>query len=174
MAKKSSKNLAAKALAATRISLGLIFLWAFSDKLIGLGFTTCRDTATDAVSTMCDAAWLNGGSPTSGFLEHGTKGPFADFFQSLAGSTLIDWLYMLGLLGIGIGLTLGIAKKTSAYGGVAFLALVYLAVLPPQHHPVIDDHVVYALILVFLANSPDTRWSLNPWYGKTRLGKVLK
>ena len=31
------------ALALARISLGLIFLWAFFDKLWGLGFATCRD-----------------------------------------------------------------------------------------------------------------------------------
>lgn len=174
MTKKTSKILAAKALAATRISLGLIFLWAFVDKAFGLGFTTCRDMATDAVTTMCDAAWLSGGSPTTGFLEHGTKGPFADVFQGLAGSTFIDWLYMAGLLGIGIGLILGIAKKSSAYAGAIFLALIYLAVLPPEHHPILDDHLVYILILIYLANAPATIWSLNDKYSQTGLGKVLK
>jgi thiosulfate dehydrogenase [quinone] large subunit len=174
MAKKSSNNAGAMALAATRISLGLIFLWAFVDKLVGLGFTTCRDAATNAISTTCEAAWISGGSPTTGFLKFGTKGPFADVFQNLAGNVFIDWLYMLGLLGIGLALTFGIAKKLSAYSAVAFLALIYLAVLPPEHHPVLDDHVVYSLILIYLANGPDTIWSLNSWFSKTSLGKVLK
>jgi thiosulfate dehydrogenase [quinone] large subunit len=174
MANKKLKGAGHKALSATRISLGLIFLWAFADKTFGLGFTTCRDAATNAVDSMCSAAWLSGGSPTTGFLEFGTKGPFAGMFQSLAGNTFVDWLYMVGLLGIGIGLTFGIAKKASAYSGVAFLLLVYLAVLPPEHHPLLDDHIIYSLILIYLANAPDTKWSLNSWYSNTQLGKVLK
>jgi thiosulfate dehydrogenase [quinone] large subunit len=64
--------------------MGLIFLWAFFDKLLGLGF-----------ATKAENAWINGGSPTSGFLLHGTKGPFAEFFQSLAGIPTVDWLFMV-------------------------------------------------------------------------------
>ncbi|MER7365496.1 hypothetical protein ABT353_22580, partial [Nonomuraea wenchangensis] len=43
--------------AAARISIGWVFLWAFLDKTFGWGF------ATPAAK-----AWINGGSPTTGFL----------------------------------------------------------------------------------------------------------
>src|SRR3989344_2695414 len=89
-----------------RLSMGLIFLWAFFDKLLGWGFATTPEKA-----------WMVGGSPTAGFLQFGVHGPFTEFFNSLAGSTLVDWLFMLGLLFIGITLTLGIFMKLGAYAG---------------------------------------------------------
>ena len=49
-----------------RISIGLVFLWAFFDKLIGLGFNTCREG--EVIDTLCSSAWLKDGSPTEGFL----------------------------------------------------------------------------------------------------------
>ena len=147
-------RLSEKTLAITRIFLGLIFLWAFFDKLFGLGFATKPENS-----------WIVGGSPTSGFLEFGTLGPFAGIFQSLAGSVLVDWIFMIGLLGIGIGLTLGIAMKLSSYSGALMLILMWLAVLPPEHHPIIDDHIIYALILIFLKDTK-TKLSLDKWWQK--------
>lgn len=130
-----------------RIGLGLIFLWAFFDKLFGLGFSTCR-ADSGAVDVMCDKAWLSGGSPTTGFLKFGTDGPFANFYQGLAGNTFVDWLFMLGLLGIGVGLLFGIAVKIAATAGVVLLLMMWSAVLPPEHHPFLDEHIIYAIALV--------------------------
>src|SRR5206468_12118453 len=76
-----------------RLSLGWIFLWAFLDKLFGLGHET--KTAQ---------AWIHGGSPTYGFLKKGAEGPFADFYHGIAGAAWADWLFMLGLAGIGSAL----------------------------------------------------------------------
>ena len=70
-----------------RLLLGWTFLWAFVDKLFGLGF-----------NTVADKSWLDGVSPTFGFLKFGTKGPFASLYQSLAGNPVVDWLFMMGLL----------------------------------------------------------------------------
>lgn len=171
MAKKSPK-MVDKVWGLTRISIGLIFLWAFFDKLFGWGFATCRNVQTNTVTVGCDAAWVNGGSPTKGFLKFGTKGPFADFFQSLAGNAVVDWLFMLGLLGIGLGLTLGIAMKLAVVSGVVLLMLMYLAVIPPEHHPFIDEHVVYALALVGLLLVNDKQaWGLKGWWKKQDLVK---
>src|SRR5690606_6862690 len=50
-------------LAAARIAIGWVFLWAFLDKTFGLGFATAREDA-----------WINGGSPTFGFLNFATEG----------------------------------------------------------------------------------------------------
>src|SRR3989344_8362365 len=93
--------------ALVRISLGWMFLWAFFDKTFGLGF-----------ATKPEMSWLSGNSPTSGFLLHATKGPFVDFFHSLAGSGLVDWFFMLGLLGVGISLVFGIAMRLGRFSGM--------------------------------------------------------
>lgn len=134
----------------TRLSIGLVFLWAFFDKLFALGLTTGR-AEDGSIDFFGEAAWISGGSPTHGFLEFGTAGPFAEFFQGLAASAWADWLFMIGLLGIGLALTFGVAMKIGAYAGVALLMLMWAAVLPPEHHPFLDDHVIYSLVLIGLS-----------------------
>lgn len=131
-----------KILSVLRYALSFVFLWAFFDKTFGLGFTTT-----------VEKAWINGGSPTYGFLTMGTKGPFAEFFQGLAGMQVTDWLFMAGLLGIGISLLLNKYIKLGAYAGALMMLLMYLAALFPENNPIIDDHIIYALVLVFFAQS---------------------
>src|SRR4029453_18697766 len=83
-------------LAGIRPALGWIFLWAFLDKLFGLGH-----------STPAANSWLNGGSPTAGFLGKAATGPFTGFYHSIAGSVVADVLFMTALLGIAAALILG-------------------------------------------------------------------
>ena len=142
-----------------RISLGLIFLWAFFDKVFGLGFTTASENA-----------WLLGGSPTTGFLAFGSTGPFSSIFNSLAGSGFVDWLFMIGLLLIGLSLILGIGRKISGYAGALMMFLMWLAVLPPEHHPFLDEHIIYALILIFLAHTK-TKISFAKRWSKIKIVK---
>lgn len=123
-----------------RFAMSLIFLWAFVDKLFGLGFATTTEKA-----------WINGGSPTSGFLLNATRGPLAEFFKGLAGMPVVDWLFMAGLLGVGLTLLLNKFVVWGAVAGSAMLLLMYLAVFPPDNHPFLDDHLVYILVLALLA-----------------------
>jgi thiosulfate dehydrogenase [quinone] large subunit len=162
------------ALGILRIALGFIFLWAFFDKLFGLGFSTCRDPQTHTVNYFCDSAWINGGSPTFGFLKFATKGPFAGLFQSLTNPSIlpvVDCLFMLGLLGIGLGLMLGIFMKLSTFSGGVMLTLMYLAgFLPPEHNPIIDEHVIYIFVLAVLCLSDSGRYlGLGNLWEKTKL-----
>jgi thiosulfate dehydrogenase [quinone] large subunit len=130
------------ALALVRIALGLLFLWAFFDKLLGLGFATSSANA-----------WINGGSPTAGFLANAVTGPFSTIYHSLSGLAVIDWLFMLGLLVIGLGLTFGIATRFSCYSGTLLMLLMWSSLLPPKNHPFIDEHIIYALALIAIALS---------------------
>ncbi|MEP6648513.1 MAG: hypothetical protein ABJA74_01170 [Lapillicoccus sp.] len=140
-----------RVMAAIRISLGWVFLWAFLDKTFALGFSAGKDAKTGVVTRFGDAAWIQGGSPTKGFLGNATSGPLADFYHSFAGAAWADWLFMLGLLGIGLALMLGVAMRIAATAGVAMLVLMWSAVLPPATNPFMDEHIVYALVLVALA-----------------------
>lgn len=130
-----------------RLSLGWIFLWAFLDKLFALGFATGRDAETGVVDRFGDAAWFNGGSPTNGFLSFGTAGPLKDLYGSFAGAAWADWLFMIGLLGIGAALMLGIAMRIATVGGIAMLVMMWSAALAPANNPFMDDHLVYALTM---------------------------
>jgi len=125
--------------AVTRVALGFIFLWAFLDKLIGL------DHATPSAKS-----WLNGGSPTSGYLS-GVDGPFAGVFNRLAGQTWADWLFMIALLAIGVALIVGIGMRIAAVSGGLLLVFMWAASLPIATNPFLDDHLVYVLVLAGLA-----------------------
>ncbi len=123
-----------------RLMIGFIFLWAFVDKLFGLGFATKSENS-----------WLNGGSPTSGFLTNATHGPLAEFFKGLSGIPAVDWLFMFGLLGVGVTLMFNRFVAWGAMAGSVMLLLMYLALLPPANNPLIDDHIVYIFVLALLA-----------------------
>ncbi len=123
-----------------RLAMGWIFLWAFIDKLFGLGFATEKD-----------AAWINGGSPTKGFLGKAVSGPFEGFYHSFAGSAWADWLFMIGLAGIGIALMLGVFMNIASASGALLLVLMWTVVLPPDNNPFMDDHLIYAGVLGLLA-----------------------
>ena len=126
--------------AGLRLALGWTFLWAFIDKVFGLGFATEEK-----------AAWINGGHPTQGFLKFAATGPFKDFYNGIAGAAWADWLFMVGLLGIGVALILGIGMRIAAVTGATLLVLMWTAVLPPENNPFMDDHLIYAGLLVALA-----------------------
>ncbi|MEU8611982.1 hypothetical protein AB0C29_28750 [Actinoplanes sp. NPDC048791] len=127
-------------LAGLRLALGWVFLWAFIDKLFGLG-----------LATPDKGAWINGGSPTKGFLGKAVAGPFEGVYHSIAGAAWADWLFMLGLAGIGIALIAGIGMRLAAVAGGLLLVLMWTAVLPPENNPFMDDHLIYAGVLAVLA-----------------------
>ena len=127
-------------MAITRIALGWVFLWAFLDKTFGLTFATERGDA-----------WINGGSPTFGYLTFATEAsPFHGLFTSITGP-VADWAFMIGLLGIGLALMLGIGMRIAAGAGALMLVLMWVAALPLANNPFMDDHLVYALVLGALA-----------------------
>lgn len=138
-------------MAATRIALGWVFFWAFLDKLFALGFGTGRDPETGAVDYFGEgAAWINGGSPTEGFLGS-REGTFADAFTWMAGDTWADWLFMIGLAGIGAALLLGVTIRIAAVSGALLMVLMWLAEIRLENNPIVDDHIIYALVLGVLA-----------------------
>lgn len=145
--------------AVTRLFLGWIFLWAFLDKLFGLGH------ATPAAK-----GWLDGGNPTKGFLAGGAKGPFEGFYHGIAGDPWTNWLFMIGLAGIGVALLLGIGIRIAAVSGAILLAMMWTAVLPPENNVFMDDHLVYAVVLIglALAGAGDTLGFGRAW-GNTKL-----
>ncbi len=159
-------------LAVARVALGFTFLWAFIDKLIGLGFATCRDANTDVVTTLCAKAWINGGSPTTGFLKFATKGPLASFYQGLAGNTIVDILFMAGLGLIGFALIAGIGMRIATISGVLLMLMMWSSLLLPENNPIIDDHIIYSIVLlVLLAANSRQVWGLRNWWIKTSLVK---
>lgn len=148
------------ALAFLRIVVGWIFLWAFLDKLFGLGY-----------STPGERAWINGGSPTFGFLDN-ASGAFGGMFQAMAGgSAFFDWLFMAGLLGIGVAMITGAGVKIGAIAGTALVFMMYLATFPFGQegvtNPITTAHWLEAAALITVAATyaGDT-FGLGRWWSR--------
>jgi thiosulfate dehydrogenase [quinone] large subunit len=114
-------------------------LWPFLDKTFGLHNETPSANA-----------WIHGGSPTKGFLS-GAGGTFASFWHSIAGSGWANWGFMLGLLGIAVALLLGIGMRVAAISGTVLLVLMWTASFVPDNDIFMDDHLIYAVVLLGLA-----------------------
>jgi thiosulfate dehydrogenase [quinone] large subunit len=150
---------AAKALAVTRIATGFVFLWAFLDKTFGFGY-----------STPAAKAWINGGSPTKGFLSSVEVGPFQNFFHSIAGAGWTNWLFMLGMLGVGLALILGIGLRIAAAAATLIMAMMWIAEWPlaaGSSNPIVDYHVIYALAaIIFALTYAGQTWGLGRVWAK--------
>lgn len=143
-----------------RLVMGWLFLWAFVDKLFGFGFATTPDKA-----------WLSGGSPTYGFLKFAAQGALASFYHGLAGSQVIDWLFMLGLLVVGAGLCLGVMVRLVSLVGVLMVLLMFTALsLPPANNPLFDEHIIYGIVFVGILFTRPGEWlGLGRWWRSTAL-----
>lgn len=141
---------------ALRIGMGWLFLWPFLDKLFGLGFATGPEDA-----------WIAGGSPTFGYLKFATSGPFAPIFQGFAGNPVADWLFMLGLLSIGLALLFGVGVTIAGYSGAVMMLSLWLSNLPPEHNPFLDEHIIYTIVLIGLATVQAGQWvGLGKWWSE--------
>jgi thiosulfate dehydrogenase [quinone] large subunit len=134
------RRLAHGVFAALRIVIGATFFWAFLDKLFGFGY-----------ATPSAKSWINGGSPTKGFLANSAEGPFASFYKSIAGVGWADWMFMLALAALGVSLLLGIGMRVAAVSGALLYVMMWSVVLPPATNPVLDDHIIGALAVIGLA-----------------------
>ena len=177
--------------AAARISIGFVFLWAFLDKNFGWQYTTPEGQGWMFAT--------GDGSPTFGFLTFGTnpEGQFAGFFNSLGESagiasadgppalypgSWVNWAFMLSLLAIGISLMVGFMVRIGSIGGAVLLLAMWLAEAPwantidPEtgqgsfNNPFMDDHIVYAIVLVMLMLfTAERTFGVGKWWQSTSL-----
>src|SRR5699024_12445619 len=85
-------------------------------------------------STTARVAWINGGSPTTGYLSS-LDGLFSGLFDPMIGAVWADILFMVGLGAIGAALMLGIGQRVATVTGVLLLMLMYVAALALPSNP---------------------------------------
>jgi thiosulfate dehydrogenase [quinone] large subunit len=159
--------LAAKIFAVLRVATGFVFLWAALDKIFGWHYTTVGEKA-----------WINGGSPTKGFLSSVDQGPFASLFNNIAGNPVIDTLFIAGLFAVGVAVIAGVAMRVAAVSGALLMAMMWLAEWPlaqmtnageptGSSNPLVDYHIIYILVLFALvAVSAGKTWGLGAIWEK--------
>ena len=144
-----------------RLVLGWIMLWAFVDKLLGLGYATAESRS-----------WLNGGSPTTGYLANAATGPFAGFYNDLAGNGAVDVLFMLALLAVGLATIFGVGQRIAGYAGALLMLLLWTTHLPPDNNPIVDDHIVYMILFLAMTIVKPGQWlGLGKWWANNKLVK---
>lgn len=159
---------ARRVIAALRIVVGWSFLWAFLDKTFALGFTTEAGNG-----------WIEGGSPTTGYLSGAAEGWFGGLFSALAGVALVDWVFMLGLLGLGLAAILGVGLRVAAVAGVAMAAMMYASQLPLEvgaaTNPITTTHWYYALLFViFPLVDAGRTWGLAGLWERTPMVRAAR
>ncbi len=174
--KAESKMSTIRIWAVLRLLMGVIFLWPFFDKMIGLGYTTCLTadpiSKVESVEVLCKKSAAKGGSPTTGFLKFAAKGPLKETYNNLAGNKIVDVLFMSGLLLIGLSLLTGVGVKIAAVSGVLLMLLMWSAVLPGENNPVLDDHIIYAVVLLgIMKSNKEQVWGLGKWWQKQPIVK---
>ena len=107
-----------------RISLGWLLLYSGSEKL------TSSFSAT-------------------GYLSH-LNGSFAPLFTPLAGNPIVDLLVIWGELLIGISLVLGVFVRFASFWGIVMMLLFYFSGYPYEHSFIVNNHVIYAFVFVYL------------------------
>lgn len=151
-----------------RVFLGFAFLWAFLDKAFGL-------------SKGWAAAWFNGASVTQGYLG-GSTGILAPIFKAMAGNIIVEILFMLGLLLLGLMMILGFSKRLATYGAIAMMVLMWLSHPPFSPDPFLKDPIAWLMfdhhvldsimyLLIYRIGAYDV-FSLNKWWNS--LGFVQK
>jgi thiosulfate dehydrogenase [quinone] large subunit len=95
---------------------------------------------------------------------------FPGFYQWLAGPGIlpvINFVNEWGLTMLGVSLILGIAVRLSSVLGAVLMILYWFPVLQfpyVEHGFLVDDHVVYALVLLYFAAVRAGRvWGLESW-----------
>ncbi|MEK7615495.1 MAG: DoxX family membrane protein [Patescibacteria group bacterium] len=90
-------------------------------------------------------------------------GPFASWFQSLAGNGTIDMLNMYGLFLIGLALLLGLLVRPAAAFGILLMVLYYFAQFTQNTaHGFIDQHlIIIGIFLLFLSGGFGHIWGID-------------
>ena len=96
---------------------------------------------------------------------------FAGFFQWFLQPgvlPIVNFVNEWGLTLLGVSLILGIFVRLSSLFGAVLMMLYYFPVLQfpyiPPHSYIVDDHLIYALVLLFFAAVRAGRaWGLENW-----------
>ena len=120
--------------------------------LVGLRIVMGWTPFQAGIVKLLDPEWT-----AAGFLEFAIPegNPFINLWQGWAGNPTIDFLVQWGLTLTGLGIMLGVLVRWNAFWGAVIMFSFWAASLtgglaqglPLEHGWLVDDHIVYALLL---------------------------
>jgi thiosulfate dehydrogenase [quinone] large subunit len=135
--------------AVLRVVVGIVFLWAGLEKILGEGlgtwsaagfleFATCGTLGWPFVTEIAEGQCFN---------------PTQSFWVGLAGNetamTVIGYLVPLGQFGIGVSLILGLLTRFGAAMGTLMMLFFFLAAWDFQYG-IVNQHLTYAVVTAFV------------------------
>ena len=131
-------------IALLRVLVGVIFLWAGLDKLLGPKPFDAGGFLSHATLGSLGWPFVNG-TPADGTVFN----PTHDFWVSLAGNagvmSIVNFLVVAGEIGIGIALILGLFTRFAGAMGTLMMLLFFVAAWDFTNG-IVNQHLTYALI----------------------------
>lgn len=134
-----------------RIGVGIIFLWAGLDKLIGSGPKGFSAAGFLSHATSGTLGWpFVTGTPAEGTIFNPTHDFWVSLSQNAGAMQVVNFLVVFGEIGIGLALILGLFTRFAAIMGTLMMLLFFVAAWEFSDG-VVNQHLTYALVCATLA-----------------------
>jgi thiosulfate dehydrogenase [quinone] large subunit len=135
-------------LAVLRVGVGIIFLWAGLEKVIG-GAGEWTAAGFLGFGTGGTLGWPFVTGEVEGVIYNPTRDIWVAFVENETAMTFINLLVPYGQVGIGISLILGLLTRFGAAMGMLMMLLFFVAAWDFQYG-VVNQHLTYALVTFFI------------------------
>lgn len=138
------------AVAALRIVVGVIFLWAGLEKLIGAGASGFSAAGFLEFGTGGSLGWpFVAGEVAEGTVFNPTQGIWAGLAANQTLLGIIDVLVPWGQVGIGLSLILGLLTRFGAAMGTLMMLFFFLSAWEFEFG-IVNQHLTYAVVTAFI------------------------
>ncbi len=138
------------AVAALRVVVGIIFLWAGLEKVVGAGAEGWTAAGFLQFGTGGSLGWpFVSGEVAEGTVFNPTQGVWTAMAQNETLLGIVDVLVPWGQLGIGISLILGLFTRFGAAMGTLMMLFFFLAAWEFEFG-VVNQHLAYAVVTAFI------------------------
>lgn len=136
------------AIAGLRIVVGIIFLWAGAEKLLGGEPFDAAGFLQFATAGTLDWPFVSG-EVAEGTIFNPTQGLWAGMATNEAAMGFVNFIVPFGQVGIGISLMLGLLTRFGAAMGTLMMLLFFVAAWEFEHG-IVNQHLTYALVTAFV------------------------
>ena len=136
------------AMAGLRILVGIIFLWAGAEKLLGGEPFDAAGFLQFATAGTLDWPFVSG-EVAEGTVFNPTHGFWAGIATNDGAMGFVNFIVPFGQIGIGVGLILGLLTRFSAAMGTLMMLLFFVAAWEFEHG-IVNQHLTYALVTAFV------------------------
>ena len=134
--------------AVLRVGVGLIFLWAGLEKVIGAG-AEWSAAGFLGFATGGSLGWPFVAETVEGVVYNPTHDMWVVFSENATAMGIIDLLVPWGQIGIGVSLIMGLLTRFGAAMGTLMMLLFFVAAWDFQFG-IVNQHLTYALVTFFL------------------------